>query len=470
MMSINGLSNSGYNDGEYLHRVCNGEFNEDVPELPAEDEDGHTVIMGPSCEATMLPLEALEDECEWLDPLSEDEDFSDAYESLFSDALITDTARRRWHLYTPGELSQVCAERNCGSYLIDGLIPRQSLSIVVGDSGVGKSPLFYQAAVCVASGLPFLGRAVTPGSVLYLDFENGLKDVEETVKNLQRHLGVDEPSLRDSLMLWNFITAGSDWKPSDLAQMVQDTKPIWIIIDSLGAFAPNIEEKASEVRNVYRSLREIIRTSTSITLVHHVRKPLEKTSPATRDLEDDPQGWLLQARGSRALINDCDVRIGVGLSNRSSRTSDQHGEICEVSLVLNGFARMTGKLPTMLVGRTLNEAGEPEGYCPLTGISLLFNSHQEETYRELGESFRFKDARMAYGKGSQATTDFLNKCLSLGILRKQAGKYWKVRIAGAGRVMLQMPCFQSHCALQQDRSWMDQVGVPLLLRAPPDSA
>ena len=50
------------------------------------------------------------------------------------------------------------AELSTTEYIIDGLIPQQSIALVVGDSGLGKSPLLYQASLCVASGFHSLVR------------------------------------------------------------------------------------------------------------------------------------------------------------------------------------------------------------------------------------------------------------------------------------------------------------------------
>jgi AAA domain len=94
--------------------------------------------------------------------------------------------KRKWPIYTPGELKQRCKELVSDSSVIGGLIPKRSLRVVAGDSGIGKSPLLYQAAICVASGVPFLGRPVSRGRVLYLDLENGLGDVDELVTRLSR--------------------------------------------------------------------------------------------------------------------------------------------------------------------------------------------------------------------------------------------------------------------------------------------
>ncbi|MFZ3214199.1 MAG: AAA family ATPase [Terriglobales bacterium] len=329
--------------------------------------------------------------------------------------------RRKWAIYTPGELRQRCTELNSGTSLIAGLIPQRSLSIVVGDSAIGKSPLLYQAAICVTAGIPFLGRPVSQGRVLYLDFENGLGDVDDLVARLSRHLGLgDKP---ENLLLWNYNDAPPRWEPTQLACMIREAQPVWTIVDSLGAYAPEIEEKSSNVTRVHLEFRKIIREcGTSITEVHHIRKPSSKLDEAPPPLEEDPHRWFLQARGSRALVNGSDMRIGMDRPSRASGNS-------EVALVIGGFGRVRGNIPTTFVARVLDEDDEPLGYDKLAGVRLLFNSEQEEAYRKLLPESRFKDAQKVYGRGAQATTDFLKKCIGVGIMRKDGSVYRKVEVA-----------------------------------------
>jgi hypothetical protein len=299
---------------------------------------------------------------------------------------------------------------------------------MVGDSGLGKSPLLYQAAICVSAGISFLGCRVTQGRVLYLDFENGLGDVDDMVNRLSLHLGLT--GVPENLLLWNYNDASPRWEPAQLASMIREAKPAWVIIDSLGAFAPDIEEKSSNVTRIYLEFRKSVREwGTSITGVHHLRKPSSKPGEAPPPLEDDPHGWFLQARGSRALINGCDVRIGVDHSRGAKQFEGLDGRPCEVALVIGGFGRVRGKIATTFVARVLDEDDEPLGYDKKAGVRLLFNLEQEAAYRDLPASFRFKDGQRLYGKGPQATTDFLKKCISVGIMRKDGRAYRKVEIA-----------------------------------------
>ena len=81
----------------------------------------------------------------------------------------------------------------------------------------------------------------------------------------------------------------------------------------------------------------------------------------------------------------------------------------------------------MYLNRTLDENGDPLGYAKMTGVKLLANDDMEAAFKKLPDKFRHKDAKETYGKGSQATTNFLVKCLGCGILKKNAdGHYEKI--------------------------------------------
>jgi hypothetical protein len=326
---------------------------------------------------------------------------------------------KRWGIYTPDEQRRKC----CGAIersLIADLIPKQTISLVVGDSGIGKSPLLYQAALCVAAGIPFLGHPTSQGRVLYLDFENGFGQVSDLIELLTAYLGLAQTP--ETLFLWNYNNAPPTWKPDNLAAMVSAVQPAWVIIDSLAAYAPAVEDKPGTVTVVYQLFRRIAHENqTAITSVHHIRKPSTVSKEPPPALEENPHGWLLQARGSRALVNGSDIRIGIDRPRLKGNS--------EVALVLGGFSRVSGNIPTTFLSRILDEDDEPIGYQKLTGVDMLWNDSQITAYHKLPITFRFKDAKTIYGREDQATSDFLNKCISLGIMRKDEHGYRKVEIA-----------------------------------------
>jgi len=284
--------------------------------------------------------------------------------------------------------------------------------LLVGDSGLGKSALMYQMGFCVAAGVDFVGRRVRQGRVLIMDYENGLAQIDEMLAALAQHLGLSEAP--DDLLIWNY----NDCHPRfgqvnhTASELIREVRPTLTVIDSITAFKPEIEEKNSEATKVYQTLRTIMRECGSSFLASHHRGKISDNGFSTPpSLENgNIRAWLAQARGAGALINGSDVRLGVDepKSQRGVGNNDP-------AVVMRGFGRVRGEISSMYLARIRDDDGEPLGYERLSGASLLFNPEQEETYRKLTLQFRFKDAQFVYGKGAQATTDFLKKCISIGI-------------------------------------------------------
>lgn len=326
-----------------------------------------------------------------------------------------------WGVYTPRELKERC--RDFGSDdLIEGLLPNRSLSLLVGDSGLGKSALMYQMGLCVAAGVDFLGRKTQKGGVLIMDYENGLRQVDELIASLARHLGLSE--VPDDLLIWNY----NDCHPQfgqvgqTATDLIRAVRPTLTIIDSITGLKPEIEEKNSEATKVYQSLRTIMRECGSSFLASHHRKKISDNGFSTPpSLENgNIRSWFVQARGAGALINSSDVRLAI------DEPKSQRGNNNDPALVIRGFSRVRGEIPSTYLARVRDDDGEPLGYERLSGASLLFNAEQAETFSKLPAQFRFKNAQMVYGKGAQATTDFLNKCINVGLIRKTERGYEKL--------------------------------------------
>jgi hypothetical protein len=97
-----------------------------------------------------------------------------------------------WTLFTLADAHQ---PRPPLIYVVDGLFPLPSLSIVYGGPGTIKSLLLADLAVCVAAGLPWLpplphalGRAkrTHQGGVLWCDFDKEPRTTHERLEALGR--------------------------------------------------------------------------------------------------------------------------------------------------------------------------------------------------------------------------------------------------------------------------------------------
>jgi hypothetical protein len=337
--------------------------------------------------------------------------------------------KRKFAIYTPGELKHRSTELGAGTFLVNDLLPDPCIVLALGESGIGKSALFYQLGLCVSAGIPFLGHPVQQGRVLYLDYENGLGEADDMVTRLIQYLRL--AGKPHDFLLWNLNDAPAKWgQPGYKAlDMIREVRPALAVLDSLTAFHPGIEGENKTAMEVFQQFRAVIRErGTSTICIHHPRKPSEKPEYAPRPLEnEDPRRWFMRARGCRALVNGSDVRIGIDEPGASGPVYSAGDKQEEIALVMRGFSRVRGEIPLTYIARVLDDNGDPLGYRKLTGASLLFNADQSETFGRLPNKFRFKDAQLAYRKGPQATNDFLLKCCNLGILCKPGrGCYEKI--------------------------------------------
>jgi putative DNA primase/helicase len=332
-------------------------------------------------------------------------------------ATIPIDQKRCTGIRTAAELSERVAQLGKEGSVIDLIIPSRSLGIIVGDSGLGKSPLLYQAAMCVAAGIDFLDFPVTQGPAIYFGFENGLLQVDMILKKLRQHLNL--PEVPKDLYLWNRNDPESE---SEILDLIRMWEPKLAIIDSLSAYSPGAEDKNSNASALVGRFRPIMASvGCSILCVHHLRKPsAESGSPRPPLRSDNISEWLKQARGAASLINSTDFRIGIDrpkveLANLNDLGAARRRE--EIALVMGGFERVHGTMPFVHIGRVLDDNGDALGYTRITGEAFL-SMEQRAAFAKLPSEFRFKDVKASYGRAGQATTDFLQKCISLGLVRK----------------------------------------------------
>jgi hypothetical protein len=327
---------------------------------------------------------------------------------------------RELRLHTPEAVDDLCAKDSKREFVVEGLISRGSLNLAAGDSGLGKSPLFYQLGLCVAAGLPWLGIPTAQGRVIYIDLENGERQSQRIRNNLVGLLGLEKcPG--------DFLTHYGG-HGLHIARLVDEVRPSLVLVDTLRAYRPDFEQDNTQAGKLLREFRSLAHDcGVAFQFIHHVRKPGEHGVPA---LEDTPSPlWLNQACGARALVNQTDFRLGIDCAVGTTRRflGTKHPNIAEeTAIVLRGHVRVRGEFGPILLARCFDEEGQPIGYRKLSGVELLCNADQQQAYANLSNSFPFKEAKLVYGRRDQATSDFLEKCIRLDILsRKGKGQYEK---------------------------------------------
>jgi len=324
---------------------------------------------------------------------------------------------------SPSAVDRLCAEDSKTEFLVEGFLPAKSIAIVGGDSGIGKSPLICQLALCLAAGIPFLGMETHQGRVLYFDLENSLIDCKGMRDTLAGFLSLREVPNHDFLL----VPEPADF--ARLSDLLEKLKPSLVVIDSLRAYAPDATEKNAKAGEWLKEVRQLMRKhGCSLLVVHHLRKPKLDVSPSDLDEETRAIDWLLEMEGPRAFVNQTDVRIAIA-----------NGDGKLVALKAKWSRRVRGDSPLYLLERVFEE-GDPVGYRPLTGGDFL-NSAQQRGLDKLPDNteWSFMEARQALGEApampapANRTAEFLNKCMHYQVVEKLGkNRYRKVQKPGAG--------------------------------------
>lgn len=172
-------------------------------------------------------------------------------------------------------------------FLIDGMLPIPSLSIVYGGPGSLKSMVLADMALCVAAGKTWLDPLPNdahniPGvtfithqaPAMWIDFDNGPRRTSERVGALGRghNLPPDTP--------FRYLSLPTPWlDASDYGQVIEMAK--WakyhksklIIIDNLSLISGDTDENSGQMSQVLSRLRWLSEEAESaVIIIHHQRK------------------------------------------------------------------------------------------------------------------------------------------------------------------------------------------------------
>ena len=302
------------------------------------------------------------------------------------------------------------------NWVMDSLLTENSVNLLAGDSGIGKTPLCLTLALCIAGGRPFLGIAIPrPRRVLYCDAESTRNIFHSTVQTISRYLGY--PQVPENFHVWSpnwdrnqmGINYGTGlWKHAEW----DGWRPEVIFVDPLRVFFPEADLKRDEALRVIKRMRRIPATWC---IIHHTRKPPQDAQKRPEAIDDNPHSWFHEVAGQHAIINHVDTRLGV------EATPNREGS----EMTMGGFVRMLGPIDPIYLARSYNDEGEPQGYMRGSSLGLLIPDYREAYFNlpGKGEVFVFGKAREILGKSDGSCTNFLKRCTSIGALKKVPGGY-----------------------------------------------
>jgi hypothetical protein len=186
-------------------------------------------------------------------------------------------------------------------WLIDGLVPAASLTMLYGPSGAGKSHVALDLGASVATGRQWCDRNVTAGTVLYVVAESPAGMGRRIAAWAEHHeLTLDQ--LDDLCWITGAVNLFDPLEAHALAAHVIRLDARLVIIDTLARCSVGAEENsAKDMGQVIAGADLARRAGATVLLVHHTGK-------------DGDRG----ARGSSALKAAVDAELAV---------SSDHGKI-----------------------------------------------------------------------------------------------------------------------------------------------
>ena len=159
-------------------------------------------------------------------------------------------------------------------WLVEDIIPNNSIGMIYGASGSGKSHIILSMAAMIANGLPWFDNETKQGNVLLMAGE-GLSGFSRRLRAIEKEydLEIDEDKLHISNRAIGLDTSDG-YKLVERAISELETPPQIIIIDTLSRHLMESEENSNDDMARFINRLEEIRCKyeCTIILVHHTGK------------------------------------------------------------------------------------------------------------------------------------------------------------------------------------------------------
>ncbi len=170
-----------------------------------------------------------------------------------------------------------------GRPIVKGLLDREQTSLIVGETGSGKTFLALDLALHVAAGLPWFGRKVTTGPVIYIAAEAG-RSIENRVAAWRVHHRLDSQNIPFAAVTSPVDLCHAD--AGDVDRLIATIReagldaPVLVNIDTVSRVLAGGNENASDdmgalVRSLDRLRDEL---HCHVSAVHHLGKDASRGS------------------------------------------------------------------------------------------------------------------------------------------------------------------------------------------------
>lgn len=163
-----------------------------------------------------------------------------------------------------------CADTGPRGYVVKNVIAPGQLGCIFGQPGAGKSVLAPHLAYAVAQGRAAFGQRTKKGGVFYVCAEDEAGMRQRVAALRKRHGAAPDFHLVAG------VSSLLDPERGDLArlqQLAEEHKPSLIVVDTLAAAAPGLDENASaDMSRIVDAMRSLTLQGAAVLLVHHSPK------------------------------------------------------------------------------------------------------------------------------------------------------------------------------------------------------
>jgi hypothetical protein len=319
---------------------------------------------------------------QWFDTIEETEN---PFAQQAQATAAADTAEKHHRRLTIEYFADIGIGYERPTPLVKGLLSQGAMSVLYGDSNVGKSFVAMDLGFHIAAGLTYCGMKTTQGPVVYVAAEGGI-GARDRIAALK--IKFPEYATNRDFML---IASSVDLRRPDadtvrLVETIRDTgkKPILLVIDTLSrAMSGGDENSPVDMGALVKNL-DLIRAALAplhLMVIHHTGKDAAKG-----------------ARGHSLLraATDTEIEVAEGVAGRAIAVTKQRD--LDKSWT-SGFALEVHTLD-------IDEDGEPVSSCTVRMLSQ-------------GESAA---AKVAVTAGEQAVLDGLQSLLGTPETDEEAAK------------------------------------------------
>jgi hypothetical protein len=157
----------------------------------------------------------------------------------------------------------------------NGWVQRGGTTLLSAATGMGKSVLNEQIAVCVASGLPVFGMKVKgPCKVLVVEAENNINVLHEDIPSIVEQSGADEDLVNKNMDLLHVYGLNGTKFFAFLADALEHFKPTLLVVDPFQSFVCGNLNQSETMMEFASAMDDAIKSrDVALLLVTHFNKP-----------------------------------------------------------------------------------------------------------------------------------------------------------------------------------------------------